>query len=169
MNNLVIRKANMEDAQKIIDFLNQVGGESDNLLFGFNEFKMSIEQEQSFIETMNNAEKDLMLLGVVEEELVAIGSLQGYKRTRIEHRGQIAISVSKKYWHCGIGSRMMKELIEFAKDSASMSVVELTVKSDNKNAIALYEKLGFEQIGLYKKFFKIENEYFDAYFMNLYL
>lgn len=169
MNNLVIRRANVEDARNIIDYLNQVGGESDNLLFGFNEFKMSIEQEESFIEAMNHTEGDLMLLGVVEDEIVAIGSIQGYKRERIEHRGQIAISVKKKYWHCGIGRKIMEELIQFAKDTASMSVVELTVKSDNASAIALYEKLGFKQIGLYKKFFKIEGKYFDAYFMNLYL
>ena len=36
--NLILRKANGNDAEKMIEYLNTVGGESDNLLFGKNEF-----------------------------------------------------------------------------------------------------------------------------------
>jgi len=36
-------------------------------------------------------------------------------------------------------------------------------------AIKLYEKLGFEKIGLYKNFFKIDGNYYDEILMNLYL
>lgn len=38
MQEVIIRKASVEDAAAIIDYLNQVGGESDNLLFGANGF-----------------------------------------------------------------------------------------------------------------------------------
>ena len=59
-------------------------------------------------------------------------------------------------------------LIDFAKKNGA-EVLELQVRSDNESAIGLYKKFGFEKIGTYKNFFKIDGEYFDADFMNLYL
>jgi len=43
------------------------------------------------------------------------------------------------------------------------------VKSDNKRAIALYKKMGFQEIGVYPKYTKINGIYFDDILMNLYL
>ena len=50
-----------------------------------------------------------------------------------------------------------------------MQVIHLGVKADNENAIKLYKKLGFEKIGVYKNFFKINGIYYDEILMNLYL
>ncbi|GFN34445.1 GNAT family N-acetyltransferase [Tepidimicrobium xylanilyticum] len=168
---LKISKARKEDAQKVLEFLNIVGGESDNLLFGENEFKnMPVKREMEIIENINSSDKSVMFVGKIGEEIVSIGSLQGLTgRTRIAHRGRLAISVKKKYWNQGIGTKMMEELIAFAKDIAKLEVIELEVRSDNLSAIRLYEKFGFKRIGLYKKYFKIGEEYFDALLMNLYL
>jgi RimJ/RimL family protein N-acetyltransferase len=45
----------------------------------------------------------------------------------------------------------------------------LEVRSDNQKAIHLYEKMGFKKWGTYERFFKIEKQYCDAEYMNLYL
>ena len=42
-NTYIIREADSDDAEKMILYLNQVGGESDNLLHGENEFIVPIE------------------------------------------------------------------------------------------------------------------------------
>ncbi len=166
---LSIIKAGLEDAEAIIEYLNLIGGESDNLLFGKGEFKLSVEQEQSFISNMNNSTNSIMLLGKINSEIVSVGSLSGYSKARIAHRGEIAVSVKKSFWGQGIATAMMKELIKFGKENANIEVIQLEVKSDNEKAIHLYEKLGFIKIGTYEKFFKISNQYYDAYLMNLYL
>lgn len=168
MEKLIIRRAVKNDAEKIIEYLNIIGGESENLLFGENEFNISVESERSFIESMNSSDRNILLVGVINEEIVGISSLQGYERERISHRGNIAVSVKKKYWHKGIATQMINEVIKFAK-SASITVIELEVKAENTNAIALYEKMGFEKIGVYKKSVKINGEYYNDYLMNLYL
>lgn len=168
MRELIIRKAIKDDAEKIIEYLNLIGGESENLLFGENEFNMPIESERSFIESMNNSDRNILLVGLVNKEIVSIASLQGYERERIAHRGNMGVSVKKKYWHKGIATKMINELIKFAK-SANITVIELEVKSENTNAIDLYEKMGFEKIGVYKNFVKINDKYYDNYLMNLYL
>lgn len=168
MDNIIIRKAKTKDAKEIINYLNQVGGESDNLLFGFNEFSMSIEDEKAYIKKINSSFRDCMLIALIDNEIVGIASLQGYNRIRVEHRGNLAVSVKKKYWHQGIATKIIKRLIDFAKER-KIVVIELEVKSDNFNAINLYKKLGFEKIGVYKKFLKINEKFYDAYLMNLYL
>jgi len=168
---LKINKASKEDAEEIIEYLNIVGGESDYLLFGENEFKnMPIEREMEIIEKMNSSTKSVMYVGKINDEIVSIGSLYGIgNRDRVAHRGELAISVKKKYWNKGIASKMMEELISFAKNIAKFEVIQLDVRSDNLNATKLYKKFGFEEIGLYEKYFKIEEEYFHAVMMNLYL
>ncbi len=166
---LTIVKAGLEDAAAMIEYLNVVGGESDNLLFGKGEFNISVEQEQAFLTNINNSSNSIMLLGKSDGVIVSIGSLSGNTKARIAHRGEIAISVKKEYWGCGIATSMMKELIKFGKEEANIEVIQLEVKADNKNAIRLYEKLGFKKIGTYEKFFKIDGQYYDAILMNLYL
>lgn len=168
MDDLIIRRATPEDAVKILEYLNQIGGESDNLLFGFNEFDMPVEKEKSFLESINKSNNSIMLIGMIEDEVVSIASLQGFNRKRIAHRGNMAISVKKKFWHSGIATRMITELKEFAQ-KAGISVIELEVRLDNVNAVALYEKMGFEKIGTYKNFLKINEKFYDCYLMNLYL
>ncbi len=167
--NLIIERAVKDDAEKIIAFLNKVGGESDNLLFGKDEILITIDEEKEFIDRMNQSSKSIILLGKIDGNIVSIGTLTGKARKRIAHRGEVALSVSKDYWGQGIGRNMLEELILFAKVKASLSVIELTVKADNENAFQLYKKLGFKQIGYYEKYFKIDSIYYDAYLMNLYL
>lgn len=168
MENLIIREAEPEDAEALLAYLNQIGGESDNLLFGENEFTMSVEQEKEFLDSFKNADKSIMLLGIWDGEIAACASLQNLQKKRIAHRASMAISVKKQYWHRGIASEMVGTLIDFAK-KAGISVIELEVKSDNVHAVSLYEKMGFEKIGTYRKFFYIDGVYYDAYLMNLYL
>lgn len=165
---LIIAKAKPEDAKEIIEYLNIVGGESDNLLFGSNGFHMTVEQESNYIKNFNGSDKSCMLVGHIDGMIASVVSLSGFGRERIAHRGEIAVSVRKDYWNSGVGTAMMKELIQFAKD-VKIEVIGLEVKADNDRAIHLYEKLGFHKIGTYEKFFKIDGNYYDSELMNLYL
>ncbi|MEA4960851.1 hypothetical protein [Lutispora sp.] len=45
---LILRKPKVEDAENMIKYLNLVGGESDNLLFGKDEFRLTVEQEKEY-------------------------------------------------------------------------------------------------------------------------
>lgn len=166
---LLISKAVKEDAEKIIEYLNLIGGESDNLLFGKNGFDMSVENEKKFIDNINSSKTSALFIGKINSEIVCIGSIQSSGKERIAHQSNIAISVKKKYWNNGIGTQLTQTLVEFARNNGVTEILHLGVKYDNANAIKLYEKMGFEKIGLYKNFFKINGAYFDEVLMNLYL
>lgn len=166
---LLLREAVPNDAPKVLAYLNRVGGESDNLLFGKNAFTMTEEQERAVLERQQKAEKTIMLAGFVGEEVVSISSVNALSsRERVAHRAGVAISVGKAYWNQGIGRKAMEALIQFAK-SCGLEVLQLEVRSDNAPAIALYEKVGFEKMGLYKNFMKVNGRSYDAWYMNLLL
>ena len=163
---LIIRKAQPMDAQAMLTYLNQVGGESDNLMFGADGFAhMTVEDEQAYIGAVSG--KSVMLVGYIGGELASVASLKGM-RGRASHRAALAISVRQKFWHRGVGTQMMNRLIEHAR-AEGIDVIELEVRSDNASAINLYQKMGFERIGRYRNFFRIAGKDYDADLMNLYL
>lgn len=76
---LILRKATVDDAKDIIEYLNTVGGESNNLLFGEGEFKCTIEQERTYIENFNNDKNSLLLLGVIDNRIVSVSQISSVR------------------------------------------------------------------------------------------
>ena len=60
----------------------------------------------------------------------------------------------------GIGSKLLEVLIEKARNNTSLITLEVNVQ--NKTAIHLYEKYGFEKVGKRKKYY---NNTYDAIIM----
>lgn len=165
---LTIREATPDDAEALLEYTRIVGGETGNLSFDGNGLSLSVEQERKFISTIAADGRSVMLVAYDGLVLVGTGQLSSFSR-RFAHRGELAVSVRKAWWGKGIGTRLMSALVDFAKNSAQVEVVSLEVRSDNKRAISLYRKFGFETFGVYRRFFKIDGAYFDADYMNLYL
>ena len=155
---LFISEAEIEDASMIIDYLNQVGGESDNLTYGLNECYLNEFEEMEVIQDFIDQENSLLLCGFIDDELVSLLSIQGH----------FAITVKKEYWNMGIASMMMEEALEMIKET-SLKVLDLEVKEDNLSAINLYKKFNFQEIGRYPQMFNVNQKYYAALLMNLYI
>jgi len=69
------------------------------------------------------------------------------------------IGVDPAFQGQGIGRRLLNELLEFAGGG----VVYLEVRTDNAAAIALYRSVGFAQIGLRRRYYRVSGA--DAYTM----
>lgn len=162
---LTLRKAEKGDAANILAYLNQVGGESDNLLFGKNGMQLPVEAEEEFIESVNACKTSVMLVGLVENEIACVGSVSASSRERIAHLGELAVSVAKKYWRLGIGEALMKEMIAFARQTGQLKTLYLGVRDGNDGAIALYHKLGFVEYGRFPGFFHINGQFQDELLM----
>ena len=88
------------------------------------------------------------------------------KQNRMSHRAEFGISLKKAWWGCGAASAMAERILDFARESG-VEQINLEVRSDNKRAIALYEKLGFRKLCTFPGFFKINGELIDFDLMNL--
>jgi RimJ/RimL family protein N-acetyltransferase len=164
---LILRKPEIEDAKSMIEYLNVVGGESENLLFGKDEFRLTIEQEMEHIKSISNSTCTLMILGIINNNIVSIAQISSPNRKRIAHNGEVSISVKKDYWKMGIGSAVMEELIRFAKENNIIKNINLGVKASNTNGIKLYEKFGFKKVGVHKDFFNVNDNFDDEILMDL--
>ncbi|WP_195947622.1 GNAT family N-acetyltransferase [Paraclostridium bifermentans] len=165
----ILRSPIKEDAQAMIDYLNIIGGESDFITFGKNEFSMSVEAEQDYIERVNNMNNSKNVLIIIEDEIVGIASITSVQKERMKHNGTLGISLRKKYWGIGLGSEIMAYLIDWAKSNKITKKINLLVREDNIRGVKLYEKFGFEKEGLLKKDMYVNGVYYNTIAMGLYI
>ena len=165
---VVYRECVESDAEMLLAYVNTVGGETDYLSYGKNEFLIPAERERSFIRRFNNTKKDLMLVALVDGLIVANASVESSRISRFAHQGELSVTVLKKYWGQGIATRLIEMLIMHCKENG-ITDLTLFVRSDNERAISLYNKCGFSKIGTHKNYFKINNRYYDADFMQIIL
>lgn len=153
---IVIEKANYRDAEAILQYMRQIGGETDNLTFGSEGFSCTVEEEADHIKQLENSRDEVMFVAKDNGKIIGDASLSRLPR-RMKHRGELGVAVVQEYWNRSIGSQLMSKVINFAKEN-HFEIIELQVRSDNAPAIHLYEKFGFRKIGTHSSFFKIGEE-----------
>ncbi len=163
---LVISKACVDDAENIVQFLNQIGGETDFLTFGLNEFPLSISEEKKMISTSTSSNQFLLAVGKINHVIVSQLFLDRSNQSRLSHIGHLAVSVRKQYWQQGIGKHMILFAINWAKLSG-ITKLNLDVRTDHNDAIKLYKNLGFHIEGQVSRAIKINNVYFNNYQMGM--
>lgn len=165
MESIKIREALVKDAEQIIAYTKIVGGETENLTFGDSGFPVTLEQEENYLKSVHDDKTSVHLVACENGEIIGDGSLRGLPR-RMCHRAEVGLTVKRKYWNQGVGSALMEELIKYARENG-IEILNLDVRSDNVNAIHLYEKFGFKHIGTSPAYFKIDGNYVDFELMYL--
>jgi RimJ/RimL family protein N-acetyltransferase len=164
---LLIREAAIEDARAMIDYVNDVSGETDFLLFGPREFELTESEEREFIHKCLETDNQMMILGLIEDVIVSTLHFTGGRRARIRHSGELGMTVRKGFWGIGIGSLMMDALIDWARTTGIITKINLRVRTDNERAIRLYERKGFAVEGTIRREIQIEGEHYDLHWMGL--
>lgn len=160
-----IRIAEETDAGEIVSLFNVMGGESDNLTFGYNDYYLNENQQRLFIKAMRQRHNSLFIVAEIESKIIGYLSFTTMQRGKLVHRGDMGIALLKDYWGFGIGSLLIEYLITWAELSGTISKIELQVRADNKRAIDLYTKWGFVTEGRITRGMKIEDKYYDLYYM----
>lgn len=166
---LFIRPAEESDAERLVEYMNLVGGESDFLTYGKNECRFTAETEKQFLRDQKKNPSSLFLVGLIGEELACSANLAAESKTRVTHNCELSITVRKKYWRLGAASALLTELIRFAKESGTLKIIHLDVYANNENAIRLYQAFGFQAAGRLKNYFRVGGNYYDDLIMDLHL
>ena len=94
--------------------------------------------------------------------LVAVedGEVCGYigSQTVIGETDMMNVGVHPDHRRKGIGEKLILSLVEGLKNEMDSHALTLEVRASNTPAIALYQKLGFEQIGLRKNYYRNPRE-----------
>ncbi len=165
MEPFVIRRAAPSDAAAMLNYLKQVGGETDNLSFGAEGLPFSVDEEAAYLRAHADSGDQVCLVAACGQTLVGTASVDRLPR-RMQHRGEVGISVVRAMWGQGVGSALMRHLIQFAKEN-HFEMLCLEVRSDNARAIRLYEKFGFQKRCRYPDFCRVNGEAVDCDLMSL--
>lgn len=164
--NVLLRAARPEDSKDLIQYLKVTCGETPFLIREPDEINITEEREKAFIQDKLDSERELLLLAFVDGKHVgncSLMSLSPYKRYR--HRCEVAIALYQEFCGLGIGKTMLETVLDVAV-TLGYEQAELEVAAENKNAILLYEKLGFIKYGTFPNDMKYaDGSYSDAYWM----
>ena len=155
-----IRRATPKDAAAYA----RIMGEEDvfaNLL------QMPYADEEAWRARLNEScapgRTDLGLVAEIDGEIVGTAGIHPVgPAQRRRHAMILGISVSKAAQGKGVGTALMKALVDYADRWAGVFRIELTVYPDNQRAIALYGKFGFEVEGTHRAYAMRDGKYADT-------
>ncbi len=164
-NNIIVRNAADDDADKVLDFLKDVFSETDFLDITVDEFFRTRKQQKDLIRFYNVSQNSIMLLAVSEGDLAGVLTLTGKIGIKMFHRATLGLAVRKKYWGIGIAHNLMNAAIEVSTHS-SLLKLELEVVTVNTRAVNLYKKFGFLIDGIIKYAKIYDGKVYDHYMMS---
>jgi len=160
-----IRQAVPEDALGVAEVLNSVIAER---RYSALDTPFSVEEERSFIASLGP--REAMFLAEVNGQIVGIQTIDGYAKYTgsMEHVGIMGTFVLRDYRGKGIGRALAERTFSFARQCGYEKIL-IYVRASNEGALHFYKGLGFEEIGKASKQVKIDGEYDDEIFLELFL
>lgn len=149
-----LRNGTAKDGQAALECFRLTHEQTDWLLSYPDEATKTVEQEAEFLQKMAESDHAVELLAELDGTIVGMAGFDRLgEREKVRHRAEFGIGVEKAYWGLGIGRALTEACIALAKE-AGYAQLELDVVSDNINALALYEREGFEEYGRNPKGFR---------------
>lgn len=164
---ITYRNPAAEDAGKIVEFYNRVGGETSFLSFEKDEYPLDVKAQEADIKELAGNRNNTMLLAFDEEEIVGIATIHSSHKIKSRHEGELGIVVAKKYQGKGIGSTLIQKLIDWCKENGVTTRIRLDTRTDNTAAVSLYMKFGFVVEGCCKNQTLLNGRYYDLYIMGM--
>lgn len=145
MNNNAIRIALKNDLSSIVNIYNWA---IQNTTATFDTENKTVEQQQSWFEKHD----ERFTIFVFEEDNIIKGwaSISPWSdRRAYQYTGEVAIYIDSNYHKQGIGNRLMKTLIDHAKNNDFKTLVS-KISSGSIGSVELHLKFGFIEVGCLK-------------------
>jgi putative acetyltransferase len=154
-SNLLIRATQSEDMVALTALINLPGFRAGTLRRPY----QSAEQTRLWLEKQNS--NSLNIVALQDGQLVGHAGFNCYSGRR-SHAAELGIGVHDNHQGKGIGTALLKEVIDSADNWFGIKRLELNVYTDNAPAIRLYERFGFEAEGVRKAYAFKAGIYADA-------
>ncbi|MBL7546148.1 MAG: GNAT family N-acetyltransferase [Bdellovibrionaceae bacterium] len=168
--NVTLRSAVPEDAENLLRHLVQSHSESYRNLNNPGEFwaRMSVEEERKILAEMDSAKNKFMLVALHEDAIVGGLGLFAQTAEFVKQNASLGMSIQREFCNSGLGTELMRLALTKAK-IAGLHRLDLLVRTYNLEGIALYEKMGFQRIGLLKEIAFVDGQYVDEFSYQLIL
>jgi RimJ/RimL family protein N-acetyltransferase len=168
MADYVVREARPEDAAAIIAHVKRVADEPNNgiSISSAAEFTYTEDEEVAIIEKYTQADNALMLVAEASGQIIGVANCRGGDGGYYQTLG-LGLTVHRDWRDRGIGSAMLRYMIDWCRANPVVHKLELWVFPDNPRAIHVYEKLGFEHEGNRRSAFLKEGRFRDILLMGM--
>ena len=165
----ILKTPCVEDAEKMLNYIKTVSGETDFLLRYPEEWNLTIEQEEAWVSRLISSPDTLDITCFIDGFVAGNCELRFLGGTKLSHRAAIGIAICKNYWNLGIGSAFFEEMIAAAQNRGT-EILELEFVKGNERARHLYEKFGFRVVSEKPNAFKLKDgTYLTECYMQKYL
>ena len=155
----MIRLANASDAESIMNIDNEITLSETTTKFFIsspNELTNNVNEVKEKIE--KSLEKNnLFLVYEAEGKVVGFLAFKRYEYDRLKHAGAMGMGIKEEFTNQGIGSQLIRFLIDWAKQQENLEKICLGVVSVNERAINVYQRFGFVEEGRQKNQIKYED------------
>ncbi len=161
----MLRSPRWEDLEGLMEYINSLIDEKADI---YRKEKVTREEEAEWLaERLVDIDKGdvIHLVADVDSEVVAGAEVEKQKY-RMSHVGILGIGVKSGFRGIGIGTAIMKTLIEESK-KAGLKVLVFDVFDTNDMAKVLYKNLGFKEVGKIPKGICRNGKYIDLVKMAL--
>jgi len=148
---VIFRYPSMKDVKAALKMVNEIRDEADYLGRRRHE---TIKTEKAFIaKQIENMckRKGIILFVEINGELVGDASIQPLDYEVSEHVGKFGIMLKEEFTGIGIGTRLMRKVLQLAKKHTRFKIIESSYFSKNTRSRKLHKKLGFKQCGKFPK------------------
>lgn len=119
---------------------------------------------------MTNADKESIIIGAFDEQLVGCIGLARKRGRKVRHKGFIwGMYVDGAHQRKGIGKLLMQQVVRYAHMMPGLEELQLGVVTTNEAAIRLYKSVGFTSYAVEPHALKIDGKYHDEHLMRLVL
>ncbi|MFQ5505987.1 MAG: GNAT family N-acetyltransferase [Planctomycetota bacterium] len=129
------------------------------------EFRYTEDEERELLQKYVDEPGWLFLVAVVDQKIVGQLNFRNGNRRRIAHGGSFGISITHPWRGQGIGTRLIRTLLDWARSGELIRRIELGALSTNTRAVALYGRLGFVEEGRRRRAFRVGDRYVDDVIM----
>ena len=138
-----VRPAEVTDAAQLLALLAQLGRESNTFTVddGIEELSETDEAEQ--IERISGTTTNVIFVAVLGDRLIGVSTVQASTDFSAA-QGEVGVAVLKEFWGMGLGTALVEEILDWARNYSSLERLVLTVQLRNTRAAKLYQHLGYE-------------------------
>lgn len=162
-----IRQAELKDAENLLNCLKTYIPQSEFIPKLTQEIRITVDQERDWINSYLKNNNSLLLIAEYNNEIIGNIDLTGSQRILMEHTAVIGMGMIKEWRNVGLGTILLSNIINWAKNNEVLEVIWLQVYTENIAGITLYKKLGFSENGIIQNFFKHDDKYFHNLTMSL--
>lgn len=152
-----IVETQVEHAEAFRSCVDEVAGERQFLLMTE---APPLDWVERFIAKMRELENP-QFVAIRGDEVLGWCDVRRSEKAAFRHGGELGIGVRRDQRRRGLGPKLMRAALDQAWERG-LRKVELSVFVHNKQAIALYERFGFEECGRTKEFAQLDGSFYDA-------